>query len=122
MLLFFVILQSFGVLDAYSDCTYYYSYSYDQVGSSCTYYSNSYYVYSRVYSISAPIIVVIALGALVGLGIFITILVCVCCRRGRRSTGVVVSGNTAQPTTGYIYPTNPNSKLFHKYRKMWYIE
>ncbi|CAG2242745.1 unnamed protein product [Mytilus edulis] len=112
MLLFLVILQLLvGVLDAYSDCTYYYSYGYNQVGSSCTYYSNSYYYtyYRRVYSISAPIIVVIALGALVGLGIFITILVCVCCRRGRRSTGVVVSGNIAQPTTGYIYPTNPNA-------------
>ncbi|VDI72273.1 Hypothetical predicted protein [Mytilus galloprovincialis] len=62
-----------------------------------------------VYVLSAPIIVVIALGALVGLGIFIAIMVFVCCRRGRRTTGVIVSGNSAQPTTGYIYPTNPNT-------------
>ncbi|XP_052068066.1 uncharacterized protein LOC127707522 isoform X2 [Mytilus californianus] len=106
MVLFFVILQLFGVLDAYRDCTYY-SYGYNEVGSYCSYYSNSYY--RRVYIVSAPIIVVIVLGALVGLGIFIAILVFVCCRRGRRTTGVIVSGNSAQPTTGYIYPTNPNT-------------
>ncbi|CAG2228057.1 unnamed protein product [Mytilus edulis] len=96
MLLFVVILQLLGVLDAY--CTYY-NYGYNAVGMYCTNRS--------VYVLSAPIIVVIALGALVGLGIFI--MVFVCCRRGRRTTGVVVSGNTAQPTTGYIYPTNPNT-------------
>ncbi|CAC5389545.1 unnamed protein product [Mytilus coruscus] len=106
MLLFFVILQLLGILNAYSDCTYY-TYGSNEVGSYCTYYSNSYY--RRVYVVSAPIVVVIVLGALVGLGIFIAILVFLCCRRGRRTTGVIVSGNTAQPTTGYIYPTNPNT-------------
>ncbi|XP_076075976.1 uncharacterized protein LOC143046789 isoform X1 [Mytilus galloprovincialis] len=97
MLLFVVILQLLvGVLDAY--CTYY-NYGYNAIGMYCTNRS--------VYVLSAPIIVVIALGALVGLGIFI--MVFVCCRRGRRTTGVIVSGNSAQPTTGYIYPTNPNT-------------